>query len=87
MNKPQCSIASDYAVLSTKNASFYFGYEKTIGDEWCFEAKFNGVIITIPFSRLKAKDMFDVVDCLMVGIGWILAKYELVNPLTKKEEE
>lgn len=45
---------------------------------WCFVAKFSGKEIVIPFSKLGCKDMFDVVDCLMTGVGWVLAKYELV---------
>jgi hypothetical protein len=32
----------------------------------------------IPFSKLGCKDMSNVVDCLMTGVGWVLAKYELV---------
>lgn len=45
--------------------------------EWCFVAKFNGEEITIPHSKLGAKDKFNVVECLMLGVGWILAKYKL----------
>jgi len=47
--------------------------------EWCFSAKFDSVDIIIPFSKLKCKDMFDVVDCLNTGIGWVLAKYRLIE--------
>lgn len=82
MNKPDFYHSSDYAGLSFRNGSFYYGYEETHGedDEWCFSAKFVGTEIIIPFSKLGAKDMFDVTDCLMVGIGWILAKYNLTLP-------
>jgi len=45
--------------------------------EWCFSAKFDDKEIIIPFSKLGCKDMFNVVDCLNTGIGWILAKYNL----------
>jgi hypothetical protein len=45
--------------------------------EWCFVAAFNDEKIIIPFSKLGAKDMFNVIDCLNTGIGWILAKYTL----------
>ena len=75
--KPSISIASDYAVLSTKNASFYYGCEVTINNMWCFEAKFNDEKITIPVSKLGVKNALDVVECLLMGIGWILAKYRL----------
>jgi len=79
MNKPDYYHASDYAGLETKNAKFYYGYEITDdNDEWCFEAEFNDEKITIPFSKLGAKDQSDVNDCLMIGIGWIFAKYKLV---------
>jgi uncharacterized OB-fold protein len=100
MNKPDFYHASDYAGLSFKNGSFYYGYEHTVclecgktnnpGHEycdvcedadrdWCFVATLDGEEIVIPFSKLGAEDMFDVVDCLMVGVGWILAKYKLVS--------
>lgn len=46
--------------------------------DWCFVAGFPGrEEIVVPFSRLGAKSMFDVVDCLLIGIGWIFAKYKL----------
>ena len=97
MNRPDFSIASDYATLSFNGGFFYYGYEVSIclecnkrnTDEvcdehedaerdWCFTATFKGVEIIIPFSKLGCKDMFNVVDCLNTGIGWVLAKYELV---------
>jgi len=74
--KPSISIASDYVVLTTKNASFYYGYEVTINNMWCFEAKFNDEKVTIPVSKLGVKNG-NVVECLLMGIGWILAKYKL----------
>ena len=45
--------------------------------DWCFVAKFDGKEIVIPFSKLGASDMFNVVECLAMGMGWLLAKYEL----------
>jgi len=80
LNRPYFYKASDYAGLTTKNGSFYYGYEVTSGEdeEWCFSATFDGEKIIIPFSKLGAKDMFDVTTCLGVGIGWILAKYKLI---------
>ena len=77
MSKPRVSINDDYAVLSTKNASFYYGYEVKINEMCCFEAKFNDEKITIPFSKLGVSDEWDVVECLLSGIGLILAKYRL----------
>ncbi len=48
--------------------------------DWCFTASIPGKheMIVIPFSKLGTKDMFNVVENLNVGIGWILAKYNLV---------
>lgn len=76
--KPDFYTSGDYAGLSTKNASFYYGYEETEDDEWCFTADIEGLEkIKVPFSKLQAKDQFDCVECLMVGIGWVLTKYNL----------
>ena len=96
-NKPDFYVASDYAGLRAKNASFYYGYEKTACSvcgqfsdngssctihpdadaEWCFVANFNDQRIVIPFSKLGAKHRDDTAECLMAGIGWILARYRL----------
>jgi len=99
MYRPNFYYASDYAGLSFRAGSFYYGYEYSICNEcgktnrrgseycdecedadrfWCFVAKFDGKEIVIPFPKLGAKDMFDVVSCLNMGIGWILTKYSLV---------
>ena len=59
------------------SASFYYGYEVRINNMWCFEAKFNDEKITIPVSKLGVKNALDVVECLLMGIGLILAKYKL----------
>lgn len=77
MNRPDIGISDDYAVLKAKNARFYYGYECTADDEWCFEAKFNGQSIIIPQSKLGVKDPWDVVENLLAGIGWVLARYKL----------
>jgi hypothetical protein len=77
MNKPDAYVSGDYAGLSFKNGSFYYGYEVEINEEWCFVAKFTENEIIIPFSKLGCKDMFDVNNCLLTGVGWILAKYKL----------
>jgi hypothetical protein len=76
-NKPTVSIAGDYAILEALNAEFYYGYEETEGGDWCFVAKFDGKKIVIPSSKLGVRDEFDVATCLLVGIGWVLAKYQL----------
>ena len=48
-------------------------------EEWCFTATIDGMEkIVVPFSKLGADDMFDVVDCCTIGIGWVLTKYRLV---------
>jgi hypothetical protein len=82
VNKPDFYCSSDYAGLTTRVGSFYYGYEVLSGNdedvEWCFEAIITGKqTITIPFSKLGCKDQFDVVTCLMMGIGWVMAKYNL----------
>ncbi len=69
--------SSDYAGIEATNASFYYGYEETKNDEWCFVAEFNDTKITIPFSELEAKNEYEVVDCLMAGIAYILSKYRI----------
>lgn len=48
--------------------------------DWCFTAAIPGKseLIVIPFSKLGTKDMFNVVENLNMGIGWVLAKYNLV---------
>ena len=78
--KPSIGISSDYATMSCGAGSFYYGYEETEGDEWCFVAKL-GIgpeeVIKVPFSKLGAKNQWDCVECLMIGIGWVLTKYPL----------
>lgn len=84
-NKPRFFYASDYAGLEFRGGDFYYGYECTRDKDWCFVTTISGDEIVIPFSKLGCKNMFDVVDCLMTGVGWVLAKYELV--LSGKSEE
>lgn len=83
MAKPQFMLSDDYAVLSTNNSQFYYGYEVTDeNDEWCFTAKITvgeeKIEIKTPFSKLGARDQFDCAECLMVGIGWVITKYPLI---------
>ncbi|MCP4990499.1 MAG: hypothetical protein GY928_32000, partial [Colwellia sp.] len=43
---------------------------------WCFAANFNGEEIIIPYDKLGV-DKFDMVGCLLTGIMWVFAKYDL----------
>ena len=61
----------------TPNGSEYCDVCEDSDREWCFSAKFDGNEVIIPCSKLQADDMFDVMHNLMMGIGWILAKYKL----------
>ena len=45
--------------------------------EWCFQAKFNDTTINIPASKLGIKGALDMTECLLAGIGWVLAKYNI----------
>lgn len=49
--------------------------------DWCFTANLPGIseMIVIPFGKLGTTDMFDVVENLNMGIGWVLAKYKLTE--------
>ncbi len=77
-NKPMIYESSDYAGIGAKNFTAYYGYEVTDGNgEWCFKAEFNDMEIKIPFSKLEASDKDNCQDCLLHGIGWLLAKYKL----------
>jgi hypothetical protein len=84
-DKPDFYLAGDYAGLTAKNAQFYYGYEQTDSEgNWCFVATIGENEIIIPSTKLGVENDFDVVECLMAGIGWVLAKYELVP--TGKDE-
>jgi len=63
-----------------KNEGEYCEEHPDADRDWCFTAKLPNEEkeVIIPFSRLGTKDMFDVVSNLNTGIGWILAKYDLV---------
>jgi len=92
-NKPRVYSASDYAGLSANGASFYYGYEQTacvecLGhnckdhpdaeQEWCFVATLPNLTVTIASSRLGSKDKFNCDENLLLGIGWLFAKYKFV---------
>jgi len=66
-----------------KNKGEYCETHENADRDWCFVAKFNGNEVVIPHSKLGTPDMFDVVSNLNMGIGWILAKYNLTQPATK----
>lgn len=73
------SISDDYASIETNGISFYYGYEVTYENgEWCFQAKTKGgKEITLPFSRLGAKDSFDCGECLLAGIALLFEEGQL----------
>jgi len=76
MKTPATASSDDYAVLSCDGTEFYYGYEEREDDEWCFTAKIPGKEkIKVPFSKLKAKDMFQCQECLLIGIGWVINRY------------
>jgi len=78
--KPRFSIASDYATVHSENFNAYYGYERTDEEgRWCFVAEFGDTKITIPSHRLKVKDQYEVVDCLLKGIAWLFMAFE-INP-------
>jgi len=65
--------AGDYAGIGCNGFKAYYGYEKTDeADDWCFEADMAGKIITIPFSKLGVRDMFDCQTNLLYGIAVVL---------------
>jgi hypothetical protein len=76
-------IASDYAGINSKNLSVYYGYEKTMQtedrEEWCFEAKYNGKTVTIPFSKLGLDKSFrcECGDVLLRGISLMFDKVRI----------
>ena len=73
------SISDDYASVDVNGISFYYGYEETIENgEWCFQAKTKGgKEITLPFSRLGARDSFDCGECLLAGIALLFEDGQL----------
>ena len=87
MNRPNVSIASDYAVLKAGDLCFYYGYEETVGDaeegteEWCFTATVCGKqAAKAPFSLIGAEYESECAECLLTGIGWYLIKQQGEQP-------
>lgn len=70
-------VASDYAGLSGGAVSFYFGYEKTMSDEWCFVVEEHGEeTMRLPQSKLGVKDRWAVEENLMAGVSkWLERKF------------
>lgn len=70
--------SGDYAGIVSDNFKAYYGYEiQDENEDWCFRANFENTEIIIPFSKLKAPNMFDCQDCLMTGVAWLFKKYKL----------
>lgn len=79
--------AQDYAVLTDLGGEeFYYGYEVTDDEEWCFQAKLpdgrGGVrIVTIRQTQLmEAAGLRDGERCeefLLAGIGLLIERGEL----------
>lgn len=71
--EPDFSIASDYATCSGGRTDFYFGYERTVGDEWAFTASKNGVEwLRLPQSKLGVREGSDMAEFLLAGISlWL----------------
>lgn len=79
--------ASDYAGLSAGGVEFYFGYEETLDEEWCFVAKERGEeTLRLPQSKLGVKDRWDVQANLLAGIGeWIERRQFAAHDEGRKE--
>lgn len=54
-----------------------------------FFAEFNGKEIKIPSSKLGVQNKFDITECLLKGIAWIMTKYSISSgsQTTSKIEE
>lgn len=84
-------IGKDYASLTTKSATFYYGHEivdPETGD-WCFRATFakkgSERVITIPNSQFRGElQPWDCAACLLEGIGHIMSSYRL-SPIPRSE--
>jgi len=71
-------ISSDYAVLTTTNARYYYGYEATDdAGEWCFQATMNGVGYRYDQKALGLDDKWNVVEGLLRGLGLMIERGNL----------
>lgn len=70
MSKSKFYWSDDYAGLEANGIRFYYGYEVTLEDEWCFEMSKDGkVLATIPASKLgKVNNPDEPPEMLMAGI-------------------
>ncbi len=59
-----------------KNKGEYCDEHEDAESVWCFVANFKDEEVVIPYDKLGV-DKFDTVGCLMAGIMWIFAKYDL----------
>jgi hypothetical protein len=71
-------INDDYAGVRGDGFLFYYGYEVEVDDKWCFQAKFDDKIITIPWDELT-KNQWECVENLMAGIATIFETYKLTE--------
>lgn len=98
-NRVSFYLSGDYAGMSCKNFSFYYGYEETLCPrhganpgcaceslEWCFVARdaLNNEICCYPGSQLTW-DTMDVLPTLLCGIGLFINNY--TTPATAEKEE
>ena len=70
--------SSDYAGIDTDHFKAYYGYEIEIDEKWCFEAKFDGRVITIPYDRIS-DDQWDCEKNLMAGLSYLFKTYKLIE--------
>lgn len=88
-NKVDVSIASDYAILSTPNYSFYYGYEYDIKEDedgdtteiWGFEVTNNNKkVFRISVDEMekykRCPNKWECNEMLLFGIGLYIASKE-----------
>lgn len=82
-------VVSDYAGLSGGGVEFYFGYEETQDDEWCFVVKEHGEeTLRLPQSKLGVKDRWDVQANLLAGIAeWLERRSPSAAPHEQPQQE
>lgn len=60
-----------------RNINEYCDIHPDAESVWCFVATIDGMDIVIPNPKLGTSDKFSMEENLLMGIGWILAKYKL----------
>ena len=86
MSKPDFYVASDYIGIETNLIEYYYGYEETEDDEWCFVAKLkkdDSIIYKEKYSTY-CDDQFDVVKCFNLGLANYLDKFHLYSGVERK---